>query len=164
MNNQTRVGQNAFQYRFIVRETIGVLISALVSGVFFNIVSFLHKNNAVSFSLGIFVVLFIFQLIAVFVATFIEFNNLVYIIEENAITLKKGIIYVETQTIPFQKIKKSLFQQSIFQNLFGVGNIILDQGEEESFIWNNIDNQTANTIMDAVAKKSNIQPVVFTNK
>ncbi len=159
MDNTKRVSFQAFKYRLFIKEFVGLFVTILVTILVGVIVYFLKLSNAYVYPLLTFVGLFVLQTLFVIIPTSFEFMNLRYSIEQNSISLKKGVFSVETETIPFQKIKNSSFDQSFIQRLFSVGNIIIDQ-DDEKFTWEGIDKQTASTIMEAVAAKSNVQPIV----
>jgi membrane protein YdbS with pleckstrin-like domain len=105
------------------------------------------------------VLLVIFGLITSAMA-YIEFTNLKYLIEEHALFLKEGVFEVDTETIPFQKIRNAAFYQTFLQRLYKVGDLVIDQ-DPETYTWSGIDTDTARIIMDAVSDKSNIQPISF---
>ena len=118
----------------------------------FKLLSFL------TISLTLELIFFVISSLAIYVAARLEYGNLKYLIEEDALFLKEGVLRVDTETIPFQKIRNASFLQSLLQRMFKVGDLVIEQ-DPESYTWEGIDLKTARTILDAVAQKSNIQPI-----
>ncbi len=158
MDKGIHVKSAAFTYRFFFREIVGALFAIAVTGGVGMLLFFLHIEGAVGYSLLLLISVFALQIILIFLISSLEYSNLIYLLEQNSLSLKKGVFSVETETIPFQKIKNASFDQSFAQRLFGVGNILIDQ-DTEKFIWSSIDKESADVIMEAVADKSNIQPI-----
>lgn len=158
MDNAKRVSFDSFRYRFFTREAVGLFVTVLAVLLAGITLTFLKIPNAYFYTIMVFLGFFVIQILFILLPTYLEFTNLQYVIEQNSISLKKGVFSVETETIPFQKIKNSSFDQTFVQRLFSVGNIIIDQ-DDEKFIWESIDKQSASVIMEAVAAKSNIQPI-----
>ena len=158
MNNFTGVGKASFNYRIFPR-LMGVVVMTIVILVFsLAILGFIKINNYVLISLGISLVfLLIFGLIT-YLTAYLEYSNLKYMIEENSLLLKEGVFNVDTETIPFEKIRNASITQNIIQRVFGVGNVVIDQ-EPEKYVWSSIDNKSAQIIIEAVSEKSNIQPI-----
>jgi uncharacterized membrane protein YdbT with pleckstrin-like domain len=87
-----------------------------------------------------------------------QYKNLKYMIEQNSITFQRGAFGVERETIPFEKVKNATFDQTFVQRLFSVGDITIDQ-DDEKYIWENVDSQTATLISNAVSAKGDVQPI-----
>ncbi len=85
-------------------------------------------------------------------------KNYSYDLQDNALIIRKGLLSVSTISIPFARIINATYSQSIFQRIFAVGTIKIDQ-EDTSYSWNDIDMQSSDKIMNAVSHKSNIQPI-----
>lgn len=158
MQNKTGINSNALHYRIFTKGVVGTLV-IIAAGVLITIIlNVLKLQNALTYSLLAIVGVFILQFLLVFSVSYLEYKNLKYVIEPNSISLQRGTFSIETETIPFEKIKNSSFDQTLVQRFFGVGDIIIDQ-DDEKFIWASIDMSTANQIMEAVSAKSNVQPI-----
>jgi uncharacterized membrane protein YdbT with pleckstrin-like domain len=90
-----------------------------------------------------------------------QYKNLKYSIGQNAISFQRGTFGVDRETIPFEKIKNSTFDQSFIQRLFSVGDITIDQ-DDEQYVWDSIDSVTATAISKAVSAKGDVQPITVT--
>lgn len=162
MGNFSHVGNSALAYRLLPRLIAALFIAVLLVFVLSSTISFLHIANSFGISLVIGGLLFIISFAFVYISAKLEYSNLQYLIEENSLYLKQGFFSVDTETIPFQKIRNAQFTQSILQRLYGVGNIIIDQ-DPETYIWISIDQKTAQTILEAISQRSNIQPIAVEN-
>jgi len=143
-----------FVPQIIVLFLIAIFLAALLISLFiyFKIAGFLAIALTVEF------LLFIIIGLVTYISARLEYGNLQYLIEEDALFLKEGVLKVDTETIPFQKIRNASFLQSFTQRMFDVGDLVIDQ-DPESYTWGGIDLKTARIILDAVAEKSNIQPI-----
>ena len=155
MKTYSKVGLRAVIYRVIRDLPFGIvsifLVSSLIAGALF------------IFEVGeyagvIFVGLLLVQFIIFSLALLLEYFNLAYVIEDNSISFREGVFSVKTITIPYAKITNVSFSQSLFQRLFGVGNIFIDQ-EDSEYSWKGVDTETAHKIIEEISKKSNIQPI-----
>ncbi len=158
MNNFIGVGSASLSYRLLPRILVLLFFSILLFAVSFISFSFLKVPNYLLISFAISIGFFALFGLIVYLTAYLEYSNLKYLIEDNAILLKQGVFNVDTETIPYQKIRNASFTQNFIQRLYGVGNVIIDQ-DPETYIWESIDNKTAQTIIEAVSNKSNIQPI-----
>lgn len=158
MENSTPVSRNALQYRLAMNESMGVLIAfavtALVAVTFF----FLKFKDAIILDVLIFVILLVIQFVILYFVSLMQYKNLRYSIGQNAISFQRGVFGIERETIPFEKIKNSTFDQTFLQRIFSVGDITIDQ-DEENYTWEDIDSHTATLISDAVSAKGDVQPI-----
>lgn len=161
MENKTGVAINALKYRIATKEFVGILVSLAISGISYIPLYFLKIQHSILYTVLIFVGVFLTQFILIFLLSVLEYKNLKYKIEQNSISLQTGTFSIHTETIPFEKIKNSSFDQSLSQRFFSVGDIIIDQ-DDEKFIWDSIDSKTADLIMESVSTKSNVQPISIT--
>lgn len=158
MRDFTGVGKQALSYRLLPR-VIGIFfMSLLLGGISFTSLGFLKVPNFTLISVLIGLGFFIILSLIVYLLAYLEYSNLKYLVEENSLLLKEGVFNVDQETIPFQKIRNASFKQNIIQRLYGVGDIIIDQ-DPETYIWEAIDNHSAQIIIEAVSEKSNIQPI-----
>jgi uncharacterized membrane protein YdbT with pleckstrin-like domain len=158
MENATAVGKNALQYRLIMNEVVGFTITIALT-VLIGITLYLLKlKGAIFIDTATFIVVFILQFALLYFFSFMQYKNLKYTIGQNAVSFQRGTFTIERETIPFEKIKSSLFDQSFFQRLFSVGDITIEQ-EDEKYIWEDIDSMTANLISNAVSAKGDVQPI-----
>lgn len=158
MDNATRVGKNALKYRLVTFETMGIVISLAFTAIVAIVIYFLKFKNATLIDAGLFIGVFIIQFIFIYLVSHMEYKNLQYLIEQNSITLQRGAFGVERETIPFEKIKNSTFDQTVIQRMFSVGDITIDQ-DDEKYIWENVDAETATRISNAVSAKGDVQPI-----
>lgn len=158
MDNYSKVNQQAFTYRFVNKifvSIIGSLFLSPILGVVIGSVS--NSLSTITFAFAFVIVFVLFLLFEGFLIS-LEAKNLGYKIEDNALLFRQGVFNISKITIPFARITNSSFDQSLFQRMFSVGNITIDQ-EDSSFVWKGIDGLTADSILKAVSTKSNIQPI-----
>lgn len=158
MENSTPVSRNALQYRLAMNECMGVLIAFAVTALITVTLYFIKVKDAVFLDILIFLVLLIVQFILLYFVSWMQYKNLRYSIGQNAISFQRGVFGIERETIPFEKIKNSTFDQTFLQRLFSVGDITIDQ-DEENYTWEDIDSHTATLISDAVSAKGDVQPI-----
>jgi uncharacterized membrane protein YdbT with pleckstrin-like domain len=158
MNDFQAVKRASLYYRFLPRLILLLFIAVVIAIVLTGLLGFLKLFNFLMISLTLEIIAFIILSLAIYISARLEYSNLKYLIEEDALFLKEGVLKVDTETIPFQKIRNASFLQSLLQRMFRVGDLVIDQ-EPESYTWGGIDLETARTILDAVALKSNIQPI-----
>lgn len=161
MENSTPVSKNALQYRLVMNEFIGVIIAIAVTILVGITFYFIKLKNAILYDLVTLLVILILQFVILYLVSWMQFRNLRYTIGQNAISFQRGAFGIERETIPFEKIKNSSFDQTILQRLFSVGDITIDQ-EEEKYTWEDIDSHTATLISDAVSAKGDVQPITVT--
>jgi uncharacterized membrane protein YdbT with pleckstrin-like domain len=158
MNDFQAIKRAALYYRFLPRLIVVLFVGIVVAIILASLLSFLKLFGFLTIALTLELVILIVLGLAIYVSARLEYSNLKYLIEEDALFLKEGVLKVDTETIPFQKIRNASFLQSLLQRIFGVGDLVIDQ-DPESYAWEGIDAETARAILDAVAQKSNIQPI-----
>lgn len=158
MENTTSVGEQALKYRIVINEILGVIITVALTAVVAILLYFIKLKDALIIDVSTFFVVFVLQLIALYLLSLLQYKNLKYSIGQNAVSFQRGAFGVERETIPFEKIKNSTFDQTFIQRLFSVGDITIDQ-EDEKYIWENIDTETATLISNAVSAKGDVQPI-----
>ena len=89
---------------------------------------------------------------------FLVYKNTKYQIDDNILALMQGLLSIHQVSIPFSKITNINFHQNVFQRLFQVGDLLVDQEDAENIITD-IDFETFNLINKAVADKSNTQNI-----
>ena len=161
MQKKTGIRAEALRYRVATKEFAGVLVALAAGAIAYILLHFLKINTSTLYASLIFLGVLLLQFIFVYLISYLEYKNLKYLIEPNSISLQTGTFSIDTETIPFEKIKNSSYTQSLIQRIFSVGDIIIDQ-DDEKFIWDSIDSNTANLIMEAVSAKSNVQPITIT--
>jgi membrane protein YdbS with pleckstrin-like domain len=158
MENSTPVSKNALQYRLTMNECMGVIIALAVTVLIAITFYFIKLKHAVLYDVLAFLVILVLQFVILYFVSLMQYKNLRYTIGQNAISFQRGAFGIERETIPFEKIKNSTFDQTLLQRLFSVGDITIDQ-EEEKYIWEDIDSHTASLISDAVSAKGDVQPI-----
>jgi uncharacterized membrane protein YdbT with pleckstrin-like domain len=158
MDNASRVTKQALHYRVAINEGIGLLITLAVTAVISILLYFLKFKAAVGIDILSFFIIFILQFISLYFISFMQYKNLKYTIGQNAISFQRGSFGIEIETIPFEKIKNSTFDQSFIQRFFSVGDITIEQ-DNEKYIWEDIDSQTATLISNTVSAKGDVQPI-----
>lgn len=158
MENASNVGKQALKYRLVINEGIGFIISIAVTVLIAIALSFLKVKGAIGIDVLTFLVIFVLQLVVLYFTSLLQYRALKYIIGQNAISFQRGAFGVERENIPFEKIKNSTFEQSFIQRLFSVGDITVDQ-DDEKYIWEDIDSNTATLISNAVSAKGDVQPI-----
>jgi membrane protein YdbS with pleckstrin-like domain len=158
MDNASSVSKKALHYRVAIFESIGVIITLAFTAIVAVVLYFLKFKAAVLVDSLTFVILFVLQVITLYFMAFMQYKNLKYSIGQNAISFQRGSFGIERETIPFEKIKNSTFDQSFIQRLFSVGDITIEQ-ESEKYTWENIDSQTATLISNTVSTKGDVQPI-----
>lgn len=160
MENQTNVGKQALRYRIVINEIVGVIISLALSVIIAILLYFLKVKYGLLIDMAVFVIIFLIQFIVIYVFSQMQYKNLRYVLGQNAITFQRGAFSTESETIPFEKIKNSTFDQSFIQRLFSVGDITIDQ-DDEKYTWENVDTQTATAISNTVSAKGDVQPITL---
>jgi len=158
MENTTPVGKEALKYRIAINEGMGVIITLAATALVAIALYFIKLKDAVLIDLGVFFCVFLLQLIVLYLISLLEYKNLRYNIGQNAISFQRGSFGVERETIPFEKVKNSTFDQTFIQRFFSVGDITIDQ-DDEKYIWEDIDSHTATLISNAVSAKGDVQPI-----
>lgn len=158
MENETTVGKNALQYRIIINEFIGVIISIALTVFVAIVLYFIKLRYALFIDLFLFICILLLQFLILYFFSLMQYKNLKYAIGQNSVSFTRGAFGVERETIPFEKIKNATFDQTVIQRLFSVGDITIDQ-DDEKYIWENIDSQTAALISNTVSAKGDVQPI-----
>lgn len=159
MENASKAGIKSLQYRLFVNEGMGIMIFIAVT-VIVSLVLFFLKNSGISFIVTFALLgLFVLQTIIIYFISLMQYKNLQYTIGQNAVSFQRGTFGVDKETIPFEKIKSSQYDQSFMQRLFSVGDISIEQ-DGETYTWENIDSKTASLITDSVSAKGDVQPIV----
>jgi len=160
MENTTPVGKEALKYRIAINEGIGVIITFAATALVAIALYVIKLNYAILIDVVVFLCIFLLQLIVLYLISLLEYKNLRYNIGQNAISFQRGTFGVERETIPFEKVKNSTFDQTFIQRFFSVGDITIDQ-DDEKYIWEDIDSHTATLISDAVSAKGDVQPITI---
>jgi uncharacterized membrane protein YdbT with pleckstrin-like domain len=158
MKDFQSVKKSSLYVRFVPQIAVMFLNTIILAAVLVGLLIYFKYTDFLAIALTIEFVLFIIISLVIYVSARLEYSNLQYLIEEDALFLKEGVLKVDTETIPFQKIRNASFLQSFTQRIFNVGDLVIDQ-EPESYTWGGVDLETARIILDAVAEKSNIQPI-----
>ncbi len=53
-----------------------------------------------------------------------------YMVYENRIARREGILSKRIQSMPYNKVERVVFNQSILKRLFGIGDVIINTGED----------------------------------
>jgi membrane protein YdbS with pleckstrin-like domain len=131
MENSTPVSKNALQYRLTMNECMGVIIALAVTVLIAITFYFIKLKHAVLYDVLAFLVILVLQFVILYFVSLMQYKNLRYTIGQNAISFQRGAFGIERETIPFEKIKNSTFDQTLLQRLFSVGDITIDQEEEK---------------------------------
>lgn len=158
MENEKQVGKEALRYRIVTNEIVGVAVSFGITGLAEILFFIIKVQNAVFYDIIIFTAAFILQFVVIYLLSLMQYKNLKYVIGQNAVSFQSGALSIERETIPFEKVKSSVFDQSLIQRLFSVGDITIDQ-DEEKYVWEDVDIKTATLISDAVSVKGDVQPI-----
>ncbi len=158
MNNFQGVERASLQYRLLPRLIVLAVICILIAVGASYVLTIFNLQVNLLYIIAIPVIIFVAFGLFILLSAYLEYSNLKYLIETNSLFLKEGVFSVDTETIPFEKIRNASFKQGFLQRLYGVGDVVIDQ-DPESYTWQGIDQKTAQVIMQAVAEKSNIQPI-----
>jgi uncharacterized membrane protein YdbT with pleckstrin-like domain len=158
MENTTAVGRQALRYRIVINEGIGIIITLAATALVGIALYIIKLKDAALIDIAVFLCVFVLQLIVLYFISLMQYKNLRYNIGQNAISFQRGVFGVERETIPFEKVKNSTFDQTFIQRFFSVGDITIEQDDEE-YIWENIDSNTATLISNAVSAKGDVQPI-----
>lgn len=158
MENETGVSKQALHYRLIINEIIGIIITFALTAFVAIILYFIKVKLAIYIDLLLFLCIFALQFITLYFLSLMQYKNLKYAIGQNSVSFTRGAFGIERETIPFEKIKNATFDQTVIQRLFSVGDITIDQ-DDEKYIWENIDSQTATLISNTVSAKGDVQPI-----
>lgn len=154
MQEFTKVSSKAVLYR-LVKEGSVVLVFSIILGVIVGV--FLADY----FGLVILVIVSMLMGI-VFLRAYLEYLNWGYQLETNSLNFRKGMLAIKRVNIPYARITNATFHQSLFQRLFSVGDLVVDQ-EDSEFVWDGVDNISADKVLSEVSKKSNVQPIAAKN-
>ncbi len=169
MGDFSRVGSRTFIYWLVTRVTVAFVVAVLL-GVALYLLSYTAKLSSfpVAFSLdpttltAFAMLIFLILAALTLVITIFQYGNWGYRTDEHALFLRRGLIALDTETIPFYKVVNTSFDQSAWQRLFGVGELQIDQ-DDASSTWSDIDKSTASAVMELVSTKGNIQPIAFSS-
>lgn len=162
MGNFSHVGKGSLSYRLLPRILGAIFFTLIIAALVISTLIFLHQTMYLTLVSMVIAGVFVVILLFIYIIAYLEYSNLQYLIEQNSLYLKEGVLSVDTETIPFQKIRNASFTQTFLQRLYGVGNVIIDQ-DPETYTWESIDQKTAQTILEAVSERSNIQPIAVEN-
>jgi uncharacterized membrane protein YdbT with pleckstrin-like domain len=158
MGNELPIGKQALRYRLVINETIGIVITIALTAFVAILLYVIKVKNATVIDSIIFLCVFVVQFVILYLFSLLQYKNLKYAIGQNSISFQRGTFGVERETIPFEKIKNSTFDQSFIQRLFSVGDITIEQ-DDEKYVWENIDSATASKISNTVSAKGDVQPI-----
>lgn len=161
MENPTQVGKQALQYRIAINEGMGLLITIALTALVAIALYIIKFANAALIDTITFLCIFVLQLVVLYLFSLVQYKNLTYTIGQNAVSFQRGTFSIERETVPFEKIKSSVFDQTVIQRFFSVGDITIDQ-EGEKYTWEDIDSNTATLISNAVSIKGDVQPITVT--
>lgn len=150
MKDFNKVSSKAVVYR-LVKEGIVVFIFSLVFGGVAGLFLIDYFGLVVLVSISIFMGI-------VFLRAYLEYLNWGYQLEANSLNFRKGMLSIKRVNIPYARITNATFHQSLFQRLFSVGDVIVDQ-EDSEFLWDGVDNVSADKVLSEISKKSNVQPI-----
>lgn len=148
MSDFLHVGKSVLEYKSIKVGFITVFFALAVSGVSSVITQKIQIN--------IFILVLAISFIVMMIPEYIMYLNIQYKIDESALYLRKGFLSIQTITLPYARITNAKFDQTLIQRIFHIGNISLDQ-EDSSYIWTDIDSETAEKILNEISSRSNIQ-------
>ena len=158
MENAKQVGRQALHYRIATNEIVGIISTLALTAIIAIILFLIKLKNGVAIDVVVFMTIIVLLVVIIYFISLMQYKNLKYNLGQNAITFQRGSFSVESETIPFEKIKNSTFDQSLIQRIFSVGDITIDQ-EDEKYIWEDIDTATATLISNAVSAKGDVQPI-----
>lgn len=158
VNNFQGVGKASLQYRLVPRIFLILFLTIVISIAVFAGLTILTLTKYELIAAAGIGICFVLASVTSYITAYLEYSNLQFAVEENSLMLKEGVLSVDTETIPFQKIRNASFTQNFFQRLYHVGNVIIEQ-DPESYTWESIDQKTAQQILEAVSQRSNIQPI-----
>jgi membrane protein YdbS with pleckstrin-like domain len=158
MNDYQSVNKASLYYRLMPRLLISAFMTVLIILVISFGLGYFHLDKYLPYTILLGLLIFAILGLITLVTAYLEYSNLKYLIEEHALFLKEGVFEVDTETIPFQKIRNACFYQNILQRLYKVGDLVIDQ-DPETYTWVGIDTKTAGIILDSVSARSNIQPI-----
>lgn len=169
MGEFNRVGSRTFVYWLVTRILVALFVAALI-GVGLYLLSFTAGVSSLPVALSVTAasavalatLIFLILAAATLLITVIQYGNWGYHIDEHALFLRRGLLAVDTETIPFFKVVNTSFDQSAWQRIFGVGNLIIEQDDDES-VWSSIDKSTASQVIEMVSTKGNIQPIAVSS-
>lgn len=147
--NYSKIGTHTLIYLLVKSIFVALLMTILIGG----IIGIATSQLALSL-IGTFILLMILFVLK----DLLLFNSLGYKIESNSLSLKKGLLSIKTETIPFSKVINVSFEQSLLQRLFSVGDILIAQ-DDNQYKWDGIDKMTADKVVEEISSKSNIQPI-----
>lgn len=158
MENATNINKKALQYRIAVNEGLGITITFAATALVTITLYLIKFKNAALIDTATFIVILIVQFTILYLLSFLQYKNLKYTIGQNALSFQRGTFSIERETIPFEKVKSSSFDQTFIQRLFSVGDITIEQ-DGETYVWDDIDSVTANLIANAISAKGDVQPI-----
>lgn len=161
MDEFKKVKVNSLYYR-LARAFFGALGITTVLSILFGALPAIGAKSWNIFFV-IYGVIFTLAFLWGAIKSLLEYLHLKYKIADQSVSFRSGMLSVNTATIPFAKITNASFFQSLLARLFSVGNINIDQ-EDSSYSFIGVDRQIGDEVLDVIAKKSNIQPMVSASK
>ena len=153
METYTPLNKNAFIYRIVFVRGIPSLILSLIVAFIFGVGG---GDNTIFISTFFIILLITGGLSSLIVL--LESKNIGFRLEQNTVHYREGIFSLRRFAIPFARITNVSYHQSIFQRMFSVGDLIVDQ-EDSEVAMRGIDSHTAELLLKAISEKSNIQPI-----
>lgn len=138
-----------------------VLISVLVGAVIGFIIALVtSKSEGSNTYLSLFMIVGIALVFAYrALASFLYYKNLGFNLGSNSLELRTGTFSVGSNSLPYSSISDSSYTQGIFQRIFGVGDLSIEQEDGDNFTLKDIDSGSSRIILDSVSKKSNVESI-----
>lgn len=168
MEKYTKAKNSALIYRLYDRGWHAFVYTLLLAIPIFFIVLIITGANfglTINWLFKVSLIVLILQLIYAFLGAYLEYHNLGYIITDQGIKSREGILSINHSTIPFSKVTNADFSQSFIQRLFGVGDLLVGiqdenrEKDEPAEGLYSIDSENGHKILTAISNKSNIQPI-----
>lgn len=176
METEQKLGIKVFYYYLFKKITLGFVLLiasffllshkvetiALLEGVFSPENSIIVTHYIVK---TLFIVSSILLAIGIFIS-FIKYIRITFIMHQNALTIKSGIISKKEISIPYRNIQDVSILQSIPLRIMGVSKLIVitggsdtnDKEKEAERTFEIIDTNIAKSIRTTILEKSNIMP------
>ncbi len=156
MDDFQKVKINSLYYR-LVKNFFQALGTSLVLAVVFGILPAIGAQSITLF-FGILGTILLIVYVLGILKALLEYVNLKYKVEEQSLSFRSGLLSVSTTNIPYSKITNVSFDQSFLERIFSVGDVNIDE-EDSGVGLAGVDSKIGDIILDAIAKKSNIQPI-----
>lgn len=154
----TKVDQVAPLYYRLVKNLISSIIIAAIVALLIGSLAYLVTQPQIYYLQFFLAVLFV-KFIWGIITSYLTVKNLGYMISDNSVSFRSGVLSLSTDNIPFSTISDSNFSQGILQRIFSVGDLYIEQEDEDEFVFGGIDLKTGHAIMEIISKKSNAQPI-----